>query len=118
MARTSITVQTPPGPFVALPVSANSLDTTWQAADPTNKNSSAFPGRLLVKVRNDDASSQTFTITSSVDSHLRTGDIGPYTLGAGEEAHFIVQREGFVQSDGLLYLEASDADVKFAIVAI
>lgn len=121
MPRTAIAVQTPKGPFVALPVVANSLDVAFTAADVANKNEAAFgSGRLLVIAKNDDVGAVTITITSSAaPGSLRTGDIGPYTMQAGEIIAYVVERDGFIQAvDGKLYFEASDADVKFAILAI
>src|SRR5690242_19690348 len=76
---------------------ANSLDEIWVA--PT-----AFvdgidflqTGREVIHVMNTHASSPfTFTVKSISDPLKRTGDIGPYTLQAGEVCCFVLPFSGF-----------------------
>ena len=57
------------------------------------------------------------TITSSVDSDGRTGDITTYSMGAGEYAVFgPFDLDGWVQTDWKLYFEASNAEVFFGVI--
>jgi hypothetical protein len=60
----------------------------------------------------------TCTITSKADGLGRTGDIGPYDLAATEIAAFLLFRSGWRQDDGMLYFEANNAAVKFAVIPI
>lgn len=118
MARTTLTPITPLGPYPSLPVSANALDLTWTAADVSNKNQINFNGPKLILARNSHATTAyTVTLTSKADNRNRTGDVTTYSLEAGDVMAFkIDSAEGWQQSDGYLYLEASNASVLFAII--
>jgi hypothetical protein len=118
MPRTEITIESPVGPYPALPVSAGAAAFTMTAADTVNKNSAAFGGaaRLLLVVQNTNA--QTVTITSKADALGRTGDIAAYSVPAGALASFIFERNGWRQDDGALWFEGSHADVKFAVLQV
>lgn len=119
MARTTITAQTPKGPYVTLQPSATSLDLTMTAADITNKNQTLLNGSLLLIAQNSGASPYTITLTSVADSRLRTGDITTYSLAAGViSCYYINNTEGWLQADGYLYFEASNASVKFAVIKL
>lgn len=119
MPRQTLTRQTPVGPYPALPVVANSLDLVWTAADATNKEQFIPDADNLILVWNTHATTAyTFTITSVVDERNRTGDIGPFTLQAGEIAAYRLQKSGFLQSDGYIYMEANNAAVKYAIIKL
>jgi len=90
------------------------------AADATNKEQFFSTGKELVIAHNTGVSTRTITITSVASArNNRTGDITTYSLGAGEYAALgPFEREGWMQSDGYIYLEASHADVKFGIVTL
>lgn len=120
MPRTAITPASAVGPYPSLPLSANALDITFTAADVANKNSISFgsAAEMLILMHNGGASPYTVTITSVADELGRTGDIETYSLAAGEYAAFRVQRPGWVQSDGALYLEASNASVELAAIRL
>lgn len=120
MARTQIAATTPVGPYPTLPVAADSLDVALTAADVANGNYVTFPGSqaLLIVQNSDAANPYTFTITSSADSLGRTGDVETYSLAAGELAVILLQRTGWVQSNGQLYLNAENAAIKFALVRV
>lgn len=119
-ARTTLTPITPVGPHPSLPVAANSLDLAWTAADTVNFNQFQIQGPVTILVRNVHATTAfTFTLTSAPDSRKRTGDVGPFTLQAGEVAAFYVNNmEGWQQTDGFFYLQGNDASVQFCIVRI
>lgn len=119
MARQILVKTTVVGPFPALPVTANSLDVTFAAAIVADKEQFSPSGDDLVIAWNTDgANPYTFTITSTADAQNRTGDIGPYTLQAGEHASFRLKSVGFTQTDGKVYLEANNAAVKFAVLTL
>jgi hypothetical protein len=118
MPRTALAAQTPKGPYPGT-ISANLLDITFTAADASNNNTTPFIGnRMLVVARNSGAGARTLTITSLADSHGRTGDVTAFSMGAGEYLAFIVERDGWQQSDGALYMSAEHAEVLLAVLAI
>lgn len=120
MPRVTITKQVPSGPFITLQPAANSLDLTQLAADVTNKEQFVPSGDDLLIVHNSGASPYTITITSAVDpTTKRTGDITAYSLGAGELAIFRFKgNAGWAQSDGRIYIEASNAAVKWSVLQL
>lgn len=119
MARQTLTKQAPKGPYVALPVTANSLDLAFSAADATNKEEFVTGADSLLIVWNTHATTPyTFTISSVADDKKRTGDIGPYTLQAGEHAQYRLKKTGFMQSNGKIYMEAENAAIKFAVIEL
>lgn len=117
MARTTLTKNTAVGPYPAS-VAADSLDLSFQAADAGNLNQFAPGGDDLILAWNTGATPRTFQVTSSPDQLNRTGDLGPYTVGAGEISHFRVKNMGWVQPDGKIYLQANHSEMKFAILAL
>jgi hypothetical protein len=87
------------------------------AADASNLNQFVANGKDLVIAHNTGASAYTITITSAADPYGRMGDIATYSLGAGEYAVFgPLELAGWVQTDGKVYLQASNAAVKFGVV--
>lgn len=119
MARTTLTKTAALGAYGDYSV-ADSADLVMTAADVSNKNQFVASSRDLVIAHNTGGSAYTITVTSSDDPHYgRTGDIETYSLGAGEYAIFgAFRRPGWVQADGYVYLEASNASVKFGVVAL
>lgn len=115
MPRVLRTVTTIVDGYPTLPVVANSLDIPFSAADATNKEEVVWVDGLIILVRNSGAGARTFTITS-VALNGRTGDLGPYSLGAGEYAAIEVPASGFRQSNGKIYFEGEHAEVLFATV--
>lgn len=120
MPRTAITVVNPVGPFPDLPVAADALDVAGTAADAANGNSAAFGNhnRLLVTWVNTGAGARTVTITSAEDIYKRTGDITDFSVGAGEHGAFLAERNGWLQSDGTLYIDGEHAEVVFRIYGL
>jgi len=118
MARQTLSKLTLGGNFPT--ISANSADMSMTAADATNKEQILATQKQIVIAHNTGASTRTVTITSVADSRTnRTGDISAYSLGAGEYAAFgPFEREGWMQSDGYIYLEASHAEVKFGVLTL
>lgn len=118
MPRVTLTPIAPLGPYPSLPVSANALDVTFTACNTSDKNQFSLNGPKLLLVQNSDAANPyTFTLTSKVDSRNRTGDVTTYSLAAGEIAAFKFDNgEGWMQTDGYVYLEGSNAAIKFAVI--
>lgn len=128
MARTTLLKTTLNAAYPALPVVALSAHLNFQActgASGTSGNQFAWgdAARLLVIAYNSGVGARTITITSKVDPYNRVGDITAYAEAAGAlalpiAAAFIVERQGFYQADGMLYLEGNHAEVLFACVPI
>lgn len=116
MARQTLNKVSLLGPYPTLPVAANALDLPFTAADVTNKEQFVPSDNDLVLAWNTGASPYTVTITSAPDALNRTGDIATYSIGAGEIAALRIKKQGWVQPDGKVYLEASNAAVKYAII--
>lgn len=120
MARTTLTPHVPLGPFVALPISADAADITFEAQTGTDGwDIPANNGRYIILVRNDHAAdAKTVTITS-VARNGRTGDQGAYSLAAGDVAWFgPFDRAGFNQSDGAVDIEGEDTNVVVALLSL
>lgn len=117
MARTSLTPKAALGAYGSY--AADAADLPMTAADVANMNQFTASGRDLVVAHNTGGSAYTVTITSSPDPYGRSRDIATYSLGAGEYAVFgPFELTGWVQTDGKVYLQASNAAVKFGVVAL
>jgi hypothetical protein len=107
------------GSYPSLQPVAGSMDLIETAADASNKNQFAASGNDLVIAHNSGGSPYTVTITSVADDEGRTGDITAYSVAAGGIAFFgPFKRHGWAQADGMIYLEASNASVKFGVLAL
>ena len=92
---------------------------TMTAADASEGNQFVAAGKDLLVIHNTSESNYTFTVTSSADERGRTKDITTEAINAG--VHKIVgplELTGWVQPDGKIYVAASNAAVKFGIVAL
>lgn len=126
MARTTLAKTTLLGSYPSLPLSANSADLTLTAvtgSSGSNGNQIAWGdfGRLLVIVQNSHATNAytvTFTSLASSSTLNRSGDISAYSLAAGEIGVFIFERNGWYQSDAMLYCEGENAAIKIGCVGI
>jgi hypothetical protein len=114
MARTLLASSQPKqvGPALTLPVAAGSLDLTFVAADNAQGNYFVPSGHDLLLVKG----TGTFTVRSTPDSLGRSGDVGPYALGAGVSHFFVDSLEGLKQADGSVWLDASASTVTFCLV--
>lgn len=114
MARTSITKTTAPGAYIAA-----MADITFEAADTVNQNQVQLTGNEILIARNTDSVQHSVTITSVADARGRTKDISSQNLAA--EAIKMwgpAQLHGWQQSDGMLYFEADDITIEFAVIAL
>ncbi|MGE5553296.1 MAG: hypothetical protein ACM3XZ_05155 [Betaproteobacteria bacterium] len=114
MARTTLAKTQAPGGYAS-----TGAVLTLAAADVVNKNQFVATGNDLVVAQNTGASPATVTINSVADPYGRTKDVAGYVIPAGGIAVFgPFPVLGWQQPDGKVYLEASNADVKFAVVAL
>ncbi len=117
MPRVSITKSPALGEYGNYTAAA--ADLAELAADVANKNQFVFQPRDLLIVHNTDAAPQTFTVTSVADRKTgRTKDITTYSLAAGKIAVVgpFLDQDGWMQTDGYVYVEASAATVKFGVI--
>ncbi len=114
MPRTLLTKTSAPGGYAAAGVSV-----TMTAADTSNLNAFTAASTDLVMAQNTGGSGYTVTITSAPDSFGRTKDIATEAIAAGEIRIFgPFPQSGWMQTDGRVYLQASNAAVKFGIIQL
>lgn len=115
MARTALTKTTIPSPYAGAGVAI-----TMTAADTSNQNSFPLTGREIVIAWNSGATSRTVTVTSVDDRYGRQENISAEAIAAGAIRVYGVglALEGWQQTDGNLYLEASNAEVKFGVLKL
>jgi len=120
MPRATLTKLAALGNNPALPIAANAVDLPMTAANAANKEQFVASGKDLIIAYNSGAGARTVTITSVVDPrNNRTGDITPYSIGAGEYAVFgPFYREGWMQPDGYIYIEAEHAEVRWGVITL
>lgn len=116
MARVAHT----PAQLSATDAQADGVALTFVAADATNKEQVSLTGREVIVAWNSSAdTARTVTITSVADEMGRTGDIATDSLAFGTfHVYGPFSLEGWEQTDGNLYFEASHADVKFAVIRL
>ena len=120
MARSTLVKTTAPGNWPTLQPAVNTLDITMAATVVADKTQFVASGKDLVIAQNTGATAHTVTITSVADPKSnRTGDITAYSMDAGELAVFgPFSREGWMQSDGYVYLEANHIEIKFGVITL
>lgn len=121
MPRTAVALTTPIGSYPVLPLAANAADAVQVAADVANGNAIPFgsAARLLVVIINTHATlPYAFTTTSAPDGFNRSGDITAYDIQAADVVPLIFNRDGWRQSDGNLYISATNAAVKFIAIQL
>lgn len=114
MPRVTLTKSNSPGPNPTAGVAV-----TMTAADTSNFEQFTLTGREVLIVHNTGGSSYTYTITSTPDPYGRTGDITTQTIAAGA-IHTVgpFGLAGWQQTNGYLYLQASNTAVKFGVIAL
>jgi hypothetical protein len=117
MPRTNLTPKAAVGSYGDY--AAGAADLAMTAADVANMNQFSASGKDLVIAHNTGGSAYSVTITSAPDPFGRLTHIATYSLGAGAYAVFgPFALAGWVQADGKIYLQASNAAVKFGVVAL
>lgn len=126
MARATLNKTTLLGSYPSLPLAANSADlveTAVTGSSGSSGNQIAWGdfGKLVVIVHNTHAANPytvTFTSIANANTLNRSGDISAYTLQATEIAVFVFERNGWYQSDAMLYLEGENAAIKIGAFGI
>lgn len=114
MPRTTLTKTTAPGAYTH----AGTL-LTMTAADASNGNQFVATGKDLIVAYNSAGLTYTITVTSSADPYGRTKDITAENITAGQYKIFgPLETVGWIQSDGKIYITASNAGVYLGIVAL
>jgi hypothetical protein len=113
MARTTVVKTAVPAPFAT-----DGVAVTWADADTVNDNRVQMTGREIVLARNTGAGAATVTI-NSVALNGRVGDITADSIAAGAmHCYQLFPMDGWRQTDGYLYLEASSTDIEFAVLVV
>ena len=120
MARLSLTVQSPPGFWPTLAITAGAADFTWTAAGADFADGFSFvnTGREILLARNDNAVAKTITISSiALMPYNRTGDITAYSMIQNDLAWFgPFKPSGWNQiGTNLIYCAANVADMYLAV---
>jgi len=113
MARTTLTPQAGPKQY-----GGALLAVTMTAADVANKNQFKSTGTEFLLAQNTDAGAHNVTLTSAADPFGRTQDITESVAAGAIKVFGPIRQPGFVQVDGMIYLEAADATVKFGVVSL
>ena len=114
MARAILTKTAAPGSYAAAGVLL-----TLAAANVVDKNQFVASGNDLVVARNSGIVPHTVTITSAPDEYGRLGNIAAYNIPAGETHIFgPFKNKGWLQSVGMVYLEADHAEILFGIITL
>ena len=106
---------------MALAPTANSLDAIFIAPSVAADGIEFLQtGREVVLIQNSDAASPyTFTLVSVADELNRTGNVGPYTLQAGEIVPILINPKGFKSaSTGKVLITMDNAAIKVAVCRI
>lgn len=105
---------------LAGPYPSDGVNVTLTAANATDKEEFVHTGKEIIIARNTGAGARTVTITSvahPVDG--RTGDVTADSLAAGEvHVYGPFAIDGWRQTNGKLYFEASHAEVIFSVLRL
>jgi hypothetical protein len=103
--------------IMALAPTADSIDDIFIAPTVTTDGVSfKATGREIVTIRNTHASSAwTWTLKSVADSLNRVGDVGPYSLAAGDASTILINGSGFTDANGNVNIVMNDLSVKVAV---
>lgn len=114
MARQTLTKTTAPGAYAG-----TSTAVTMTAAIVADMEQFTLTGRELLIIHNTDAGAQTWTATSVDDRYGRVEHITTESIAAGAIRVFgPIPLEGWKQTDGYFYLNASHINVKFGVIVL
>jgi hypothetical protein len=114
--RVALTKTALPGPY-----NYTGVELDFTAADPVNKERFPLTGKEIVLAWNTAAvASSTVTISAVADPYGRTRSVDAVTVAATKIFAFgpFTNRTGWLQADGNMYLEASVAEVEFAVLTL
>lgn len=121
MPRTAAAAQAPKTGYAAT-ISADGLQYTMTAGDASNGNTVPWVGnRMMLLLQNVSTDTDYYvTVTSVADRFGRTTAIlTQYDVNfGGDPEGIILDREGWQQSDGALYIDVENAAVEFAVLAL
>jgi len=106
---------------MALAPTANSLDAIFIAPSVAADGIEFLQtGREIVLIQNSDPTNPyVFTLVSVADELNRTGNVGPYTLQAGEIVPILINPKGFKSaSTGKVLITMDNAAIKVAVCRI
>ena len=92
---------------------------TFTAADTVDNNKFLSTGNEILLAKNEGVESESVTVNSTPGKDGRLGDIETFSIPAGETAVFQkFPTQGWRQDDDHIYLEATSADVSFAVLRV
>jgi hypothetical protein len=100
---------------------AAGIKLVWTVADATDKNEFVMSGNELLLAQNGHATdAKTVTLSSSANARGRTKDIAAESILAGDTHIFgpFTNKDGWVQTGGVLHCEAESDDISFACVKL
>lgn len=119
MARTELTAQAIPTAYTA---GMNGVENnlTFTASDNTEGNYVTSTGRdlLLIAYNSGSTADLTVTVTGSTYNPVGTISDGVITVDAGEYGFLPIPATGYTQSDGTIYIDTTDADVKLCVIKL
>lgn len=114
MAEQVLAITTAPGFY-----SQTGQVVTITANDVGGNNSIVVTSDCLVIAHNTDVGAQTVTITSTADPTFgRVGNVAAQSLAADEIRVFRLTRIGWANSNGLIIVSGSDANINFGVIAL
>ena len=100
-------------------VAAGDAEIVTEAGDDVDGNETPCTGSELLVVVNPGASPYTVSITAAPDEIGRAGSISAYSVPAGENHIFgPFPTNGWKQTDGMLYVDVSDATLEIGILKV
>lgn len=117
MPRVNIAAQNAPGSLAATIEAGLALTRT--AADASNLQKTLLTGKEMIIAKNTGVTSRTVTVSSVACVHARTGDVAAQVILGGVTRMFgPFPQDGWMQSDGYLYFQASHAEVVFSVIRL
>lgn len=116
MARSTLVKTAAPGPYPTAGVAV-----TYAAVNVSDGSQFVMTGEELLLVKNSHATDpQTVTISSVACSHGRTKDITTESIVAGAIHMFgpFTRKEGWAQSNNMLYVQGSTTDILLAVIQL
>jgi len=113
MARTELTAAVVPNTNPG-----GEVEYLWEVADIVNQNAMGMSGREVLLIKNTGVVSRDVTIDSVPDTFGRIGDL-TVSVPAGEERTLaFLNRAGWMQGDGTLYLDCPSTDISYAVLRL